>query len=222
MAKKQTKTQHAHCEKEPLLAWTEDEDLVSATSSLPNPEDGDARWRIVHFEGSETYSVETSDHILIETANLPDFFNSLDEAKAWCEAREVELRGKATTEEAPSEYERRLLRVRAYQAMCDTPAWQEFYSAIKRMEADALADLQTAEKTRDIVRDQESIRICERLVGFVIARVVELDDWVDQMPLFAGQSPVRAEWMPADGTIRLVDVESKAPRDEVQTASETK
>ncbi len=96
--------------------------------------------------------------------------------------------------------------VRIMKAMTDTQAWQKFVRDIHnkiRVHAAALLD---AEKPREVVEHQMGVKTLREMLNYPACPVDTLNHFVNNMPLFAQEMPVRARYNRDLGTIELTDV----------------
>jgi uncharacterized protein (DUF3084 family) len=127
------------------------------------------------------------------------------EAEEEAKAQEAERKRieKQKKEKARDDYNSRLHRVYQLKEMTDTKAWQEYYSKIQRLKEQAAKDVLTAEKTRDIIKFQEMVKILDGTVTGVQGPVEELNRYCHDMPLFAAEFMVRANWNKGLGMVEL-------------------
>jgi len=126
------------------------------------------------------------------------------DAKAKAEAVKAAKAERALEEKkAMTDYDRHLQAVQAVQAMTDTPAWQDFYANAQKIKRRCTLELLTAEKTRDVVRLQETVKAVGELVGFVKGPADDLKHFVESMPLFAGSMKTRADFDAKTGRVVL-------------------
>lgn len=115
-------------------------------------------------------------------------------------------KGKATAAEkkkALSDYEKHLKAVKDLKEMTDTASWREFHSRIQKQLAQHGRDVLDAEKTRDIIRHQEGVKILKEIIAEVCEPVTKLQGYVRDMPLFAKDFKDLAEWNTALGQVEM-------------------
>lgn len=115
-------------------------------------------------------------------------------------AQEVEENKKKV---ARKDYEDHLESVNELKEMTDTKAWQKFYANLQRAIAKAGRSVLDAEKTRDIIKFQESVKIIRQIIAKVKEPVNEMNTFCTAAPLFVQQFPVRAGFNDATGKVEL-------------------
>jgi len=108
--------------------------------------------------------------------------------------------------EAISDYKEKLDAVSELKKMTDTKAWQKFYAHINRSIEEHGKKVLDAEQTREIVRQQEGVKILRSLKYKVKEPVSELNNFCHNMPLFAQEFDVRASWNDAIGKVELKNI----------------
>lgn len=111
-------------------------------------------------------------------------------------------------QQALSEYEQHMDAVRNTKAMTDTTAWQQFYRGIQQEIEKHGRMVLVTEQTRTIIRHQEGVKILRALVEKIAEPVHELNRFISNMPLFAPDMGVRAEWNTALGKVELKAIDS--------------
>jgi len=101
------------------------------------------------------------------------------------------------------DYADHLHEVEELKAMTETKAWQKFYANLRRAITKAGKDILDAEKTREIIRYQESVKIIRQILVKVREPVDEMNTFCNAHPLFVAEFPVRPEWNEATGTVEL-------------------
>ncbi len=130
----------------------------------------------------------------------PEKKDKAAEAKAEKERKRVEAEERKN---AVSGYQERLTRVHELKAMTDTKRWQKFYAGIQKDIERHAREVLDAEKTRDVLRHQEGVKILRAILDNVSAPVGELQSYINDMPLFAQGMKTRAKWNAGVGIVEL-------------------
>ncbi len=101
------------------------------------------------------------------------------------------------------DYDDRMKDVEELQTMTKTKAWQKFHANLRRAIDKAGKSVLDAEKTRDIIKFQESVKIIRQILAKVREPVDELNSFCNAHPLFVSQFPVRAAYNNATGTVEM-------------------
>jgi hypothetical protein len=104
---------------------------------------------------------------------------------------------------AGQEYDKLLSGVHALNEMADTEAWKRFYNDLIADRTRHEQDILTEEKTRDMVRHQECIKIINGIIKKVQKPIADLNAYCVAMPLFSAEFHTRAQWNAALGTVEF-------------------
>lgn len=123
-----------------------------------------------------------------------------EEKRAAAEAKRIE---KAKRDKARSDYGKMLDEVKRLKEMTDTEAWRKFYTGLQKQKESARDEVLNAEKTRDIIKFQETVKILGAVARNVRGPVDDLNRFCNDMPLFAQEFKVRASWNNGQGIVEL-------------------
>ena len=104
---------------------------------------------------------------------------------------------------ALNDYDGYLKKVVQMKEMTDTPAWKGLFRSWQRDKLETANAILTEDKTRDMIICQERIKAVNRLVESVELPVLNLQEFCNGMPLFAGNFKTRAAFNKDTGTIEL-------------------
>lgn len=110
---------------------------------------------------------------------------------------------KARKKDAMTDYNRLLDEVRAMKIMTDTKAWQDHYAYMKKQMAEHGKAILVDEKTRDMVRHQEAVKIYQDLIAHAQGPIDRLDQFINEMTLFSSGMTERAEWNAGTGRVDI-------------------
>lgn len=142
----------------------------------------------------EALSKEKQDREAAETAEEDDRKRQAEEAEA------AEERKK---KQAFMDYGGLLAKVKEVKVMTDTPAWKTFYAKMKRRITAAANDILDVEKSRDVVRCQETVKVIKAVINDVRMPVDDLNQFCNSMPLFAQNFSQMAIFNDGIGTVEL-------------------
>lgn len=118
--------------------------------------------------------------------------------------REREKREQAQKKkQAMSDYERLLVAVEDLKAMTDTQAFKDFTRRCQKAVEQAKTDLLSVEKPRDLAYHQSVVKVINAILEEFKEPVENLQKFVNDMPLFAGEMKTRAAWNGALNTVEI-------------------
>ena len=123
-----------------------------------------------------------------------------EKARADKESKRIE---KEKRDKARSDYGKLLDDVKRLKEMIDTEAWRKFYTDLLKEKERARDAVLEAEKTRDIIRFQETVKILGAVAKNIRGPVDDLNRFCNDMPLFAQEFKVRASWNEGQGIVEL-------------------
>jgi hypothetical protein len=156
---------------------------------------------VTKVKGSGAKTEKPELKVAPETAQTPPAAEVKPEAPMSMPPSDPELAAKRA--KSLTDYERRLRDVEKLKEMTDTEAWQDFYRSIQQsIDAHGAAVLD-AEKSREVIRHQEGVKILRGLIESVQECIAELNRFVTACPLFVQDMPLRATWNETLGTVEL-------------------
>lgn len=87
--------------------------------------------------------------------------------------------------------------------MTSTPAWKDYYNKLQQMKKEHSHLILTEEKTREMIRHQEGIKVIDEIIDILRQPVINLNDYCNNMPLFAKQFQYRANFNIALGIVEV-------------------
>lgn len=117
--------------------------------------------------------------------------------------REAKAAEKRKKEQANKDYKGHLTTVEELKEMTDTTAWKKFHTNLQRRIDGAAKAILDAEKPRDVIRCQESVKLIRAIIAEARTPVDALDSFCNAMPLFAQNFSVRAAWNDGLGIVEL-------------------
>jgi hypothetical protein len=112
--------------------------------------------------------------------------------------------GKGPTDIDCKAYDRLVEEVSDHMETTKGRGWKRIFGRLLRSKAEALAQLEFAEKSRDVLKQQLTIALVKEQVAFIRQPVDELNAMCDKWPLFAGEMPWRGEYDEQTGRVSLV------------------
>lgn len=138
---------------------------------------------------------------------------------AMTEAKRAQKKNKATAKVQKKDAQKHLSdreeRILKLMMMTETEAWQMFYRVLVAREKKAVEALRTVEKTRDILRAQELVKLLSGKDGILeeIHRPIRLfNDFPEDMPLFKSLAKYKAVFNEATGIVSLEPISKPAKK----------
>ncbi len=122
------------------------------------------------------------------------------------QVEEAKKREEQEKHKVESDYDRLLKRVFELQDMTNTPAWQLFWKRLQNLRHQHALEIITEEKTRDMIRHQEAIKLIDSIKKQVVEPTGDLDSFCGAYPLFTPHFRHRATWNDALGTVQIKKV----------------
>lgn len=116
---------------------------------------------------------------------------------------EAEAAEERKKKQAHEDYKGHLANVETLKTMTDTSAWKTFYVGLKRRIDAASRDILDVEKSRDVVRCQETVKVIRAIIKDARTPVDNMNSFCNAMPLFAQGFSTRASWNDGIGTVEL-------------------
>lgn len=118
------------------------------------------------------------------------------DAHGWClKCQYEEADRERKKKQAVGDYQKLVSDVRDLQAMTDTRAFKEFVRRCRKKIEEAKERLLVAEKSNEIAHAQEEVKVLKKALDEFREPVDQLQKYVADMPLFAPEFTVRAQWM---------------------------
>ncbi len=122
------------------------------------------------------------------------------------QAEEAKKREEQEKQKVESDYDRLLKKIFELQDMTETPAWQNFWKQLQNLRVKHALEIVTEEKTRDMIRHQEAIKLIDSIKQRVAEPIGDLDSFCGAYPLFTPHFLHRATWNDALGTVQIKKV----------------
>lgn len=106
---------------------------------------------------------------------------------------------------ACADYEDKLAKVMSLKDMTDSKAWRWIYDELLNARKLHEQQILTEDKTREMIRHQEAIKMINGMFLKAQQPINELNDYCVSMPLFSSEFHTRAQWNSGNGTVELVE-----------------
>ncbi len=113
---------------------------------------------------------------------------------------------KAQEQAVEADYKKYLDNVMDLHAMTKTIAWRNFWQWLNESLKKSREEIEIAEKPRDVLYHQVTIRQLKAIKETFARPVSELNDYMNHNTLFVSQMPVRAEWNSQLGQVQIKKV----------------
>jgi len=131
----------------------------------------------------------------------------MEEKKIKSEETQEETQKERQKKETLRDYETRLEVVLEMKQMTDTKAWKDFYSGIMNIRRNAEILVLDEEKTRDIIKRQEEVKVVKQIIKLVQKSIENLNAYCNAMPLFRNYFHTNAIFNEALGIIEIKESE---------------
>lgn len=107
-------------------------------------------------------------------------------------------------------YDKLVKSVKELQKLTKLRPFKDFYKSVIGKRETSQTEWVDEDKSREIVRHQETVRIVNSIIDDLRKPVDELNDFCNGMPLLAGLHPMRADFDEATGEVELKEEKKKA------------